>query len=111
MKEIMDAILQAEKRAKQTVQMAHEQAANLKRQAEIEALKKIERARRKAKELVASRVEAERKKAIQLRDEKLGRAEEQGKTFLETNRQEVDNLVREIVELIIKTVYEDEGGA
>ena len=109
MDRLLDEILRAELKVERVLQEAREQAAHTKQQAEIEASQKIEEARHKAKQIISNHIEAEKKKATQIRDKKLKIAEEESIAFLASNKLIIHNLVQEILGLIVQTVHEEKG--
>ncbi|MBA7713958.1 hypothetical protein ES703_122969 [subsurface metagenome] len=111
MKEIMNEILQAERKVEETLQKAREKAAEIKLQAEKNASQKIEEARRKAKEFFLAGVEEAKQKAMRIRDGKLKKAEEESEEIRSSNRIIIENLIQEIVRLVIQTVYDEKGSS
>jgi vacuolar-type H+-ATPase subunit H len=109
MKDIVEKIISTEKKVEQIVKKAHAQVREIKQKAELEASQKVEEARKKANQLVSTAIETTRKNAQLLRDEKLKKAEEEGEAVLSRNQQKIDNLIKDIVQLVIHTEYGGKG--
>ena len=109
MKEIVNEILQTEKKVEETLRKAREKASEMKLLAEREASQKIEEARKKAQEIISTRLEDERQKARKLKEDKLKKAEENSNAILASNKKKVNALVTDLVELIIQTVHDGKG--
>ncbi len=109
MKDIVNQILLTEKRVEEVVQKAKEKAQEIKQQAESNASKKVEVARKKTGQIISAAVENAKSSAQKLRTEKLRKAEEDGEAIAGRNKQKIDKLVQDVIKLIIHTEYAGEG--
>lgn len=102
MKQIIEEVFEAEKKANEILQKAREKAHEIKQAADKESLDKIAEAKLKAKEIVHAKVESARKEADRLRQEKLKQADGEKEAILK-NENVLNKLVEDICKIIIST--------
>jgi vacuolar-type H+-ATPase subunit H len=105
MNEIVGQILQTEKKVEEILQKARQEAQDIKQKAERDASLKVGKAHKQASLTLSSAIENARKESQRLKDEKLKKADEEGKAILEKNRKALDDLIQDIVRLVIQTEY------
>jgi vacuolar-type H+-ATPase subunit E/Vma4 len=101
--DIVQEIIQAEKKAEELLQSAREKASGIKQSAEVEASRKVAEARARAQEIMQqdvlhAREEVERTRARRL-EEAAGKALEK----MRMSRKRIDSAAARIVELITQT--------
>jgi vacuolar-type H+-ATPase subunit H len=106
MREIVDEVLSAEKKAEDLIQEAKKQAAEIRNQAETLVAERVKEARDRARELVRTRVEEAEQKAEQKYSQVIGDARKAGQEHLKENAKEMDTAVEELVRLIIQPQQE-----
>jgi vacuolar-type H+-ATPase subunit H len=109
MNEIVDEIIQAEKRVEKLLTEAREKASEITQKAEKEAARVIEQARQKAQERVTRSVEDARDLARQTREKKLSAADSQTEEIFHRKKELIDEIVDTIVQLVISTNYAGKG--
>ena len=108
MGDIVNEILQVEKKVAQTIQEAREKAAALRQQSDREIAAMIAEVREKARERVQRAVDEALRGAERVRGDRLREAEEQSEALAQKNSVAIDELVREAVKLIVGTAYDEE---
>ena len=102
MKQIIEEVFNAEKKADEILKKAHEKASEIKQSVEKDNLEKIAQAKQKAKEMIQKTVENAKKEAQLFRQEKLKQSENEKESVLK-NEGTIDSLVEKISKIIINT--------
>ncbi len=102
MKQIIEEVFNAEKKADEILKKARERASEIKQAAEKDNLEKIAQAKQKAKELIQKAVEDAKKEAELFRQEKLKQSENEKESVLK-NEEVLNKLVDNISNIIINT--------
>ena len=102
MKQIIEEVFEAEKKANEIILKAREQAAQIRQSVDKDNLEKIAAAKLKAKEIIRNSVENAQKEAELIRQEKLKQAENDKESIL-GNETVLNNLVENICNIIINT--------
>jgi len=110
MKDIVNEILETEKKVESTLQDAREKAQAVRQQTEKEAQEQISRAREEARAIVQNAVEMARREAEEVRQKRLKEAEAAAGAFLIDNKDKIDRLVEDVVKLVIRTAYSGDRG-
>ena len=102
MKQIIEEVFEAEKKANEIIKQAREKASEIKQSVEKDNLEKMAQAKQKAKELIQITVENAKKDAELFRQEKLKQSENEKESILK-NEEIINNLVGNICNIIIST--------
>lgn len=102
MKQIIEEVFEAEKKANEIIKQAREKASQIRQAAEKDNLVKMAQAKQQAKEIVQKTVEDARKEAELFRQEKLKQAEGQKESILK-NEKVLSGLVEKICNIVITT--------
>ena len=102
MKQIIEEVFEAEKKANEIIKQAREKASEIKQSVEKDNLEKMAQAKQKAKELIQTTVENAKKEAELFRQEKLKQSENEKESILK-NEEIINNLVGNICNIIIST--------
>ena len=102
MKQIIEEVFEAEKKANEIIKQAREKASSIRQSAEKDNLEKTAQAKQKARELIQTTVENARKEAELFRQEKLKQSENEKESILK-NEEIVNKLVDNICNIIITT--------
>ena len=102
MKQIIEEVFEAEKKANEIIKKAREKASQIKQNAEKENLEKITQAKQDAKEIIRNAIENAQKEAEIIRNEKIKKAENDKESIL-GNENVLNNLVENICNIIIST--------
>ena len=105
MKQIIEEVFEAEKRANEIIKQAKQKASQIRQAAEKENMEKIAQAKQQAKEIIQKTVEDAKNEAQNFRQEKLKQAEGEKESIL-TNEKALNNLVDNICNIIISTETE-----
>ncbi len=108
MLEIISEIIDAEKKAQGIVDEAKKEASQRKQQNEEALQKKLNDARDQAREEANARIADSRKKADERKNAARSSAGLRLDSFLSDNRNEVESIIGEIVELVITPEHERE---
>lgn len=103
--EIVDEIVQAERRAEQIVSEARDEAEKIRSDFDAEEREALSNAREEAAEILRRRVESAREEENRRLQEALS-AQESGEQFLQRHPDEVDKVVDRITELLIIPEHE-----
>jgi vacuolar-type H+-ATPase subunit H len=102
MKQIIEEVFEAEKKANEIIKQAREKASQIRQSAEKENLEKIAEAKQKAKELIQNTVENAGRDAELMRQEKLKQADSEKESILK-NEEIIKGLVDNICNIVITT--------
>ena len=105
MKQIIEEVFEAEKKANEIIQKAHEQASQIRQAVEKDNSEKIAQAKQRAKDIIFDAVEKAGKEAEIIRQEKLKQAEKE-KDVIIGNEKVLNNLVESICNIIISNEKE-----
>ena len=108
MKEIIEEVFNAEKKADEIIRNARAKASEIKQFVEKDNLEKMAQAKQKAKELLQKAVENARKEAELYRQEKLKNSENEKESVLK-NEKAINNLIDKISNIIINTEIDSLG--
>jgi len=103
MHDLVQEILDAEKKAEELLQHAREKAARIGVQADIEAKAKVAEARDRAQELVGQTVQRLRSETQEIRKQKIEEAEQECRAQANRGDVSLDDLVDQVVQMIIET--------
>jgi vacuolar-type H+-ATPase subunit H len=106
MRDLVQEILEAEKRAEELLQHAREKAAGIKTQADAEVKAKIAEARAKAQGLVGRSVRQIRLEAEEIRKKRIEEAEVKSRALASRSDVSLDDLADEVAQMIIETELE-----
>lgn len=106
MRDLVQEILQAEKRAEELLQHAREEAAGITAQADTEAKKKVADARAKAQEIIGQTVQQLRREAEEIRKRTIEEAEHKSRALANRSDVPLDDLADQVARMIIKTDLE-----
>ncbi len=110
MDDIVSEILQVEKKVADSIQKAREKAAGIRQQSDREHAQALADAREKARKIVRDAIDEATRNAERVREEKLREAEEKSGAIARENSGKIEDLVREIVRLVIRTDYDGDVG-
>ena len=102
MKQIIEEVFEAEKKANEIVKQARDKASEIRQAAEKENLEKMAEARMKAKDIVHAEIENAEKEAELFRQEKLKQSDGEKESIL-GNTSVLNNLIGKICKIIITT--------
>ena len=102
MKQIIEEVFEAEKKANEIIKKARGKAAEIKQAAEKDNSEKIAQAKLEAKDIIRNSVENAQKEAEIIRQEKLKQADNEKEAILGSEKV-LSDLVDNICEIIIKT--------
>ena len=102
MKQIIEEVFEAEKKANEIIKRAREKASQIRQAAEKDNSEKIAQAKQEAKEIIRKSVENANNEAEITRQEKLKQAENEKEAIL-GNEIVLNNLVDNICNIIIST--------
>lgn len=105
MKQIIEEVFEAEKKANEIIQKARDKASQIRQAVEKDNSEKIAQAKQKAKDIILNAVENARKEAEIVRQEKLKLAEKEKEAII-GNEKVLNDLVESICNIIISA--EDE---
>ena len=102
MKQIIEEVFEAEKKANEIIKRAREKASQIRQAAEKDNSEKIAQAKQEAKEIIRKSVENANNEAEITRQEKLKQAENEKEAIL-GNEKVLNDLVDNICNIIIST--------
>ncbi|MEJ2649451.1 MAG: hypothetical protein P8016_13715 [Sedimentisphaerales bacterium] len=102
MKQIIEEVFEAEKKANEIIKKAREKASQIRQAAEKDNSEKIARAREQAREIVQETVEEAGREAELFRQDKVKQAEGEKESIMK-NEEILNNLVNKICNIIITT--------
>ncbi|MBN2591021.1 MAG: hypothetical protein JXA96_14235 [Sedimentisphaerales bacterium] len=105
MKQIIEEVFEAEKKANEIIKKAREKASEIRQAAEKDNLEKIAEAKQKAKDIIRNAVENAQKEAEMIRQEEIKQAENEKESIL-GNETDLNNLVENICNIVINTEEE-----
>jgi hypothetical protein len=103
MKHILNDILDTEKHVEEKLSQAQQKASLIKAETEREVLKQINTARNSAQEMILKARQKAQQEAEQSRQEALAKALEENEQFFQKNKEKINLLIGDIVNLINKT--------
>ena len=103
MSDLVQEILDAEKKAEELLQHAREEASRITVQADTEAKAKVAEARAQAHELLGQTVQRMRAQAQEIRKQKIEEAEQECRAQANRGDVSLDDLVDQVVQMIIET--------
>jgi len=106
MKDIVKEILSTEKRVEEILQKARADASDIKLRAEREVSEKVSGARRTSREIIQKAFMDAEREAQKYRDDKLKEAERESREIINRNRENIEKLIEEIVQLIAHAGFE-----
>jgi vacuolar-type H+-ATPase subunit H len=106
MRDIVQEILQAEKRVEELLQHAREKASNITAQAEKEANRKVAEARAKAQEILQQTVHRTRREAEESRKSTIEEAERKSRALASRSGLNLDDLADQVARIVMKTDFE-----
>ncbi len=101
MRQIVKDILETESRIREILDQARQKASEIRLAAEKEVSEQVRVARQQAQGIIQAEVEEARKKSQQIREETLGRADQQMHASFDGKKQAVDDLVTRICAVIV----------
>jgi vacuolar-type H+-ATPase subunit H len=105
MKQIIEEVFNAEKKADEILKKAREKASEIRQSAEKDNLEKMAQAKLKAKELIQKTVDNARTEAQLFRQEKLKQSENEKESVI-NNEEIIKSLIDKISDIIIDTEIE-----
>jgi V/A-type H+-transporting ATPase subunit G/H len=103
MRDLVQEILDAEKKAEELLQHAREEASRIVVQADIEAKAKVAEARARAQELQGQTVQKLRAQSQKMRKQKIEKAEQECRAQANRDDISLDDLVDQVAQMIIET--------
>jgi vacuolar-type H+-ATPase subunit H len=105
MRDIVQEILQAEKRVEELLQHAREEAGTITSQAEKEANRKVAEARASAQEIVQQTVQRARREAEEIRKSMIEEAERKSRALASRSGLHLDDLADQVARMVMKTDF------
>ncbi len=102
MKQIIEEVFEAEKKANEIIHKAREKASQIRQAVEKDNSEKIAQAKLRAKDIIRDAVEKAQKEAEFVRQEKLKQAEKEKEAII-GNKKVLDDLVDNICDIIISS--------
>jgi len=106
MRDIVQEILQAEKRVEDLLQQAREKAGNITAQAEKEANRKVAEARARAQEIVRQTVQRTRREVEEIRKSTIEEAERKSRDSASRSGLHLDDLADQVAQMVMHTDIE-----
>ena len=106
MQDIVQEILQVEKRVEELLQHAREKASVIAAQAEKEANRKVAEARTRAQEIVQQTAHRTRREAEEIRKSTIEEAERKSRAFASRSGLHLDDLADQVARMVMKTDFE-----
>jgi vacuolar-type H+-ATPase subunit H len=103
MRDLVQEILEAEKKAEELLQHAREEAARIAAQADTEAKAKVAEARARVQELLGQTVQRLRAQAQEIRKQQIEEAEKECRAQANHGDVTLDDLVDQVAKMIIDT--------
>jgi vacuolar-type H+-ATPase subunit H len=105
MKNILSDILDTEKQVEEELMQAQQKASQLKAETEKEAIKQISTARNRAQEIIVQSRQRAKQEAEQLRQGALKEVSEANEQFFNKNKEKINLLINDSINLINKTDF------
>jgi len=109
MKQIIKEVLEAEQRVSTTIGQARQRASEIRLCAEEEMAKKVGDAKQKARQIIQDAVEAAKKQAEHIREEKLKDADQRQGAFHSSHKDAIEGLADRICRIILTTEGETDN--
>ena len=109
MGDIVNDIINTEKKGEEIIQKANAESAKIKLEAETTANREIAQAREKAQEILKEAADRAQKEAKRIREKELEKAQKEAEDFFTENNSKIDAAADEVVAIVLRTEYAEAG--